>query len=148
MFDAELHCVVAEGSALATVEITRTQIEGKYFKDILSPSLYEKLETGCLAALAGRSTQIEYRFKDRAYITYIVPIYDDNHTVTGGMITSQNITGRKKMEETLRINESRFRSITENASDMIALVDTHFRIIYANPAYQTTLGYTPSEVCF
>jgi diguanylate cyclase (GGDEF)-like protein/PAS domain S-box-containing protein len=39
-----------------------------------------------------------------------------------------------------------FQLITENAADMIAVVDKDGRRIYISPAYQKTLGYLPSEL--
>ncbi len=39
-----------------------------------------------------------------------------------------------------------FQLITENAADMIAVVDKDGHRIYISPAYQKTLGYLPSEL--
>jgi diguanylate cyclase (GGDEF)-like protein/PAS domain S-box-containing protein len=39
-----------------------------------------------------------------------------------------------------------FRLITENAADMIALVDVKGRRLYNSPAYRRTLGYSPAEL--
>jgi diguanylate cyclase (GGDEF)-like protein/PAS domain S-box-containing protein len=42
--------------------------------------------------------------------------------------------------------EALFRIITENAADMIALVDTKGRRLYNSPSYERVLGYTPREL--
>ena len=39
-----------------------------------------------------------------------------------------------------------FQLISENAADMIALVDSNGRRLYNSPAYQKILGYSPSEL--
>jgi diguanylate cyclase (GGDEF)-like protein/PAS domain S-box-containing protein len=39
-----------------------------------------------------------------------------------------------------------FQLISENAADMIAVVDRDGRRVYVSPAYQKTLGYCPSEL--
>lgn len=39
-----------------------------------------------------------------------------------------------------------FRIITENAADMIALVDTKSHRLYNSPSYQRILGYSPAEL--
>ena len=49
---------------------------------------------------------------------------------------------RKRLAE----REELFRLISENAADMIALVDVSGRRIYNSPSYQTLLGYTPEEL--
>src|ERR1700757_1244314 len=45
-----------------------------------------------------------------------------------------------------RNREELFRIITENAADMIALVDTKGRRLYNSPAYSKVLGYSPREL--
>src|SRR5579871_6113859 len=42
--------------------------------------------------------------------------------------------------------EELFRLITENAVDMIAVVDTTNQRLYNSPSYEKILGYTPSEL--
>ncbi|MGB7585779.1 MAG: EAL domain-containing protein [Terriglobales bacterium] len=42
--------------------------------------------------------------------------------------------------------EELFRIVTENAADMIALVDVKGRRLYNSPAYEKVLGYTPEEL--
>ena len=47
---------------------------------------------------------------------------------------------RREIEAALRENEERFRQITENVAELIALLDRDGRRIYANPAYRELLG--------
>lgn len=42
--------------------------------------------------------------------------------------------------------EEIFQVVTENAADMIALVDTKGRRLYNSPAYKRILGYSPAEL--
>jgi len=42
--------------------------------------------------------------------------------------------------------EELFRIISENAADMIAVVDVNGKRLYNSPAYQTVLGYSPEEL--
>jgi diguanylate cyclase (GGDEF)-like protein/PAS domain S-box-containing protein len=43
-------------------------------------------------------------------------------------------------------NEEIFQVVTENAEDMIALVDVKGRRLYNSPAYKRILGYSPAEL--
>jgi diguanylate cyclase (GGDEF)-like protein/PAS domain S-box-containing protein len=45
-----------------------------------------------------------------------------------------------------RKNEEIFQIVTENAADMIALVDVKGRRLYNSPAYKRILGYSPAEL--
>src|SRR5437588_11944604 len=49
---------------------------------------------------------------------------------------------RRQMAE----REVLFRLITENAADMIAVVDSDGHRLYNSPSYQKILGYTPEEL--
>ena len=42
--------------------------------------------------------------------------------------------------------EELFQIISENAADMIALVDVKGRRLYNSPAYKRILGYSPAEL--
>ncbi|MFH0797600.1 MAG: histidine kinase dimerization/phosphoacceptor domain -containing protein [Candidatus Omnitrophota bacterium] len=55
-------------------------------------------------------------------------------------------TGRKRIEETLRGNEERFRTIVELTSDWVWEVDENGRYIYVSSRITDFLGYTPVEV--
>jgi PAS domain S-box-containing protein len=47
---------------------------------------------------------------------------------------------RKRVESRLRQSEEFFRLISENVTDLIAVVDRHGRRLYNNPAYERSLG--------
>jgi PAS domain S-box-containing protein len=48
----------------------------------------------------------------------------------------------ERMTKTLRESEERFRLIAENASDLITVIDTQGKRVYANPAYGKLFGDT------
>lgn len=49
---------------------------------------------------------------------------------------------RKRVENQLRLSEEFFRLISENVTDLIAVVDRNGRRLYNNPAYERSLGRT------
>ncbi|MDH5506214.1 MAG: response regulator [Anaerolineae bacterium] len=53
---------------------------------------------------------------------------------------------RKRTEETLRQREEHFRSLIDNASDLIALLDAEGRFTYASPSHERVLGYQPETL--
>jgi PAS domain S-box-containing protein len=62
------------------------------------------------------------------------------------VVVSHDITERKLSEIALRESEERFRLISENAADLIAVVDANGYRIYNSPSYQSVLGYAPDEL--
>jgi PAS domain S-box-containing protein len=63
----------------------------------------------------------------------IVTIYDD-------------VTDQRRAEEALRENESKFRSITEQITDVIFMTDNEGRITYISPAASQIFGASPEEI--
>ncbi len=56
------------------------------------------------------------------------------------------IEERKRVEERLRESEERFRMLTENASDIVVVLDAEGRISYASPSVRPVGGYAPEEL--
>jgi diguanylate cyclase (GGDEF)-like protein/PAS domain S-box-containing protein len=51
-----------------------------------------------------------------------------------------------QLHQEARKREELFQIVTENAADMIALVDVKGRRLYNSPAYKRILGYSPAEL--
>jgi len=58
----------------------------------------------------------------------------------------RDITVRKQTEEALRKSEEYFRTITQNASDVLFTVDERGTIIYVSPSAERIVGYKPEEL--
>jgi diguanylate cyclase (GGDEF)-like protein/PAS domain S-box-containing protein len=55
-------------------------------------------------------------------------------------------TERLASDEALRLSEQRFRSLVQNASDVISVVDAEGAIRYMSPSSERILGYRPEEL--
>ncbi len=53
---------------------------------------------------------------------------------------------RRGAEDRLRAREEHYRSLIENVSDIIAIVDAHGLLTYLSPAAERALGYKPSDL--
>ncbi|MFQ6115285.1 MAG: PAS domain S-box protein, partial [bacterium] len=49
-------------------------------------------------------------------------------------------------EKALRQSEELFRLISENAADLIAVIDRNGQYLYNSPSYETLLGYSPDKL--
>ena len=61
------------------------------------------------------------------------------------LLILRDITRRKVIEEQLRTSEERFRSLIENASDMVTILDPAGIIEYGSPAMERVLGSPYTE---
>ncbi|MEA2842676.1 MAG: hypothetical protein QOJ69_347, partial [Actinomycetota bacterium] len=61
--------------------------------------------------------------------------------VGGLVIHARDVTDRKAAELRLAENEARFRSLVQNASDLIMVVDEHLTVTYVSPSVVRVLGY-------
>ncbi len=69
-----------------------------------------------------------------------MPLVDAEGNVIGFRGVDRDITDRIKAEESLRQSEEKFRLITENTTDLIALLDLTGKQIYLSPSYGTLLN--------
>jgi len=59
---------------------------------------------------------------------------------------TRDMTDRKKLEESLRTSEEKFRKVAETAKDAIISSDSQGNIIYANRAAEETFNYCAHEI--
>ena len=57
----------------------------------------------------------------------------------------QDITERKRTQETLQRSEAHFRSLIEKMSDTLTIIDKDGTVRYQSPALEQALGYKPEE---
>ncbi|MFC1573854.1 PAS domain S-box protein [Candidatus Latescibacterota bacterium] len=58
----------------------------------------------------------------------------------------RDISERKLMEKALLENEAKFRAITENTTDITAIVDENGEYIYCSPSVKKIFGFAPGDV--
>ncbi|GGR24068.1 PAS domain-containing sensor histidine kinase [Deinococcus ruber] len=66
--------------------------------------------------------------------------------VRGIVCNSRDITDRRESEARLAASEGRFRSLVQNASDLITVVDHQGVVRYESPSVTPLLGFSPDEL--
>jgi diguanylate cyclase (GGDEF)-like protein/PAS domain S-box-containing protein len=117
---------------------------------LVHPDDAEKAEAGRQITVAnpGRHPALELRFrhKDGSWRTLEVAGNNLLHdpAVRGVVHNSRDITERKAADDAIRASEQRFRSLVQNASDLITVVTLDTTIIYQSPSIERVLGH-PAE---
>ncbi len=76
----------------------------------------------------------------------LVPFYDERGKMIATVGVHRDITERRKAQEAIRRSEEHFRSLIENASDIITVVDRHGVIHYTSPSVARTLGHAADRL--
>lgn len=121
----------------------REEVLGFNIRDLIPPERHEGFRRGFELILAGQPSLAESRLKckDGAYLDVEVSAgLLGNGTV---MATVRDISERKRTENALRESEEKFRLITENMGDMVALLDTEGKRLYNSPSYRQAFGRVP-----
>jgi PAS domain S-box-containing protein len=123
---------------------------GKNLQDILAPTaragFHDYMESISRdGAAEGAMTVVSRDGTYRVWEFY-------NHLRTGGVISpvvdgvGRDVTERENAIRALRHSEEQFRTIIENVSDLITIIDTDGVLRYATPSTQTMIGRAPEEV--
>ena len=76
---------------------------------------------------------------------YAAPLHEPDGTITGVVVSFQDITERRALEDRLRETELRFRQLAESIDDVF-WIRTADRILYVNPAYENLWGRSIEEL--
>jgi PAS domain S-box-containing protein len=144
--DGQFIHTLCDGELLYKMALRPEQVVGK--------TLYEFVEDE-------QAARVKENFYRRAWEGHIVT-YEDNANGVWYLATLRpifkygkvveviascvDITEKKATEEALRQSEDIHRLITENTEDLIQIIDSTSKILYANPSHERVLGYHPAEL--
>jgi len=150
--------IEANRTALKFSGIKESEILGKPFWEtpwwIHSEKLQEKLRKAVKDAAKGEFVRFEatHLAADGQfhYIDFsIKPVMDEAGNVVLLIPEGRDITVRKKMEDSLRANEEKYRSLVDNLNVGVYRNTAEFpgRTIWANPAFVRIFGYDSLQEC-
>ncbi|UII26258.1 PAS domain S-box protein [Fulvivirga maritima] len=77
--------------------------------------------------------------------TVISPLYDADHSPTGFVEVTQDLTQRKKTEEKLIASEKKFKNLLHSTPDAMVIVNQNGIITYCNQLASKMFGYTQKQ---
>lgn len=127
-------------------QLKREEITGRTVRELIGEEAYKKAESGIKRALRGESSEHESEIVlpggKKSCLTRQIPLSSESGEVLGITALVEDITERKEAERTIQASEKRFRESMDFAAVGIAQSDPDGRIIYANDALCTMLGYS------
>jgi len=98
----------------------------------------------------GYTVQVEFRWlhKDGSWHTHEAVGINalDNPSIQGVVVHARDISERKSLQEELQRSERYYRSLTENTSDVIIVLNHKGEIRYVSPSVERASGYRPDEI--
>jgi PAS domain S-box-containing protein len=135
-----------------TVNLALAKKAGKNINEFIGSDISNLVTQGLLSprmAAWNLSTaqkipvRFQEEFRNNWFDTSIYPVTTPEGDVVLFAVSIRNVTKDKKMEEQSRQNEEFFRSLIEETSDIIAIINKDGTIRYESPSITRTLGFGP-----
>ena len=119
---------------------------GQSLREVHSPALYAETIPHLKRAFTGETVYFERSIQRNGQpccdaITY-VPDQDENGNIVGLFVMAEDISERKRYEESSKLATSMY----ESASEGMMVTDDEGRILSVNPAFSQISGYAAEEV--
>ncbi|MGQ0622439.1 MAG: PAS domain-containing hybrid sensor histidine kinase/response regulator [Panacagrimonas sp.] len=122
---------------------------GRRIADLIGAAASAVLEPFVTRALAGEAVELgtTLEFKSvgqRTVQISLIPDHSADGNVTGWLEVINDVTERHQVERRLHQRDREFKTLVENAPDIIARLDNELRYLYVNQAIRTALGMNPA----
>lgn len=128
-------------------EVWKKEIkEGDAIDDYVADKDLEKFNRHFDACIKGKRIKIQKKIGSHENagnwfeINY-QPVFNDKSEVMGVCLSALDITERKQAVDAIAKSEERFRSLVQNSSDLITILEPDGTIRYKSPSVTAILGY-------
>jgi PAS domain S-box-containing protein len=127
------------------------QFIGKTNREVGMPEhlcvLWENAIQEVFCTAQNKDLEFDFRSKQgqRTFYLKLAPEFGPDGAVKHVLGISTEITERKRMEESLRQSEEKFRIFAENTRDMEAWISPEGKFVFLSPSSKMITGYDPGE---
>ncbi|MBC8171997.1 MAG: PAS domain-containing protein, partial [Anaerolineae bacterium] len=132
LLDTDLRLIFSGGSELENLRRVKDQLAGKDLSEWFAADNAEFSLELMQQVLEGETIQFETVVEDYTYLTSYIPILDTRGQIENIMGLSQNITERKRTEQTLQEQRDFLQKVIDLMPGVIVVKDTAGRFMLAN----------------
>lgn len=126
------------------------EVPGQAIADLIGEAAAGLLEPCVARVLAGETvnlaTTLPLRYVGyRTVVMRLIPDIGSDGTVSGWIELVNDVTERTRVERRLYQRDREFKTLVENAPDIIARLDAGLRYLYVNQAIRPALGMNPAS---
>jgi|GEM_PF-5560446 len=140
-------------SIVTVLGVTPDEIIGQNGLESIHPDDHENVLQAYAAVVYGgpgatvrRTSRFHCKNGEWRWLEWVATNHLDDPNVQGIVLNSRDVTDRKAAEEALERSEARFRSLVQNSSDIITVLDEKGVIRYESPSVETILGHTAEDL--
>jgi PAS domain S-box-containing protein len=123
-------------------EFIGTNVSDLVEQGVLSP----RMAVWNLNVTQKKPVHFEEEFKSAWFETSIYPVVNIEGQVVLYAVSIRDVTRNKTIEEQSRQNEEFFRSLIEETSDIITILDRDGTLRHESPSFAKTLGFLPDQI--
>ena len=98
----------------------------------------------------GINGTLQYRLQNEQQMRWVetntVPLKDKYDNIYATLSITRDISDQKQAQKDLYLSEQKFRSLVQNGSDLIFVIDEQAHIRYVSPAVKHIGGYNPDDL--
>src|SRR5215213_4419064 len=142
----------ANRALCAILGYTERERLGKTFQETTQPDdlevHLEHLRRVLVTVVRTYQTEKRYLHKDGHVVWTLLSVsvvHDEENEPLYFICQIQDVTERKKVEKRIIESEERFRSLVQNSSDIITILEADGTVRYVSPAVERVMGFKPEE---
>lgn len=145
--------VFVSASSLDVIGYKPDELENLRLRDIVSRGDYQAVKASIAEVILNPEKKIVITFEAKQANGEMVwlethggAILDQQGQIMYFQTSTRNITARVEAEAKLRESEERYKLISQNAHDIISLMDMDGKYLFISPSIKDALGYEVEEI--